>query len=66
MKKKTTDLAGGQDVVHVLQEGLVLDLVVGEEEGDALALLACRAVQVLEVVQQVAHVVRPEGHRGQG
>ena len=54
-----TDLAGGQDVVHVLQEGLILDLIVCEEEGDALTLLTRCAVQELEVFQQVAHVVRP-------
>ena len=54
-----THLAGAEDVVDELEEGLVFDLVVGEEERDALALGAGHAVQQLQVLHQVAHVVRP-------
>ena len=53
------NLAWRQDVVHVLQEGLILDLIVREEEGDSLTLLTCCAVQELHVFQQVGHVVWP-------
>ena len=52
------DLSWSDDVVHVLQEGFVLDLVVGEDERDSLSLLTGDPVQVLEVFHQVAHIVR--------
>ena len=60
-----TDHARRQHVVEVLEESLVLDLLVGEDEGDSLAFLASCAVQVLEVVQQVGHVVGPEETQSQ-
>ena len=59
-RRVSTHLPGGEDVVHVLEEGFVLDLLVREEEGDAVALLAGCPVQVLQVLQQVGHVVRPD------
>jgi len=59
-RRVSTHLPGGEDVVHVLEEGFVLDLLVREEEGDAVALLAGCPVQVLQVLQQVRHVVRPD------
>lgn len=46
-----THLSWGQNVVHVLEEAFVLDLIVGEDEGDSLALLAGSAVQELQVLQ---------------
>ena len=49
-----------QHVVEVLKERLILDLLVSEDEGDSLALLASSTVQVLEVIQQVGHIVGPE------
>ena len=55
-----TDHTRRQHVVEVLKESLVFDLLVGEDEGDSLAFLAGRAVQVLEVVQQVGYIVGPE------
>ena len=58
--KQVGDLAGAQDVVDVLEEALVLDLVVGEEERDALAVGTGHAVQQLEVLHQIVDVVGPE------
>ena len=49
-----------QHVVEVLKERLILDLLVSEDEGDSLALLASSTVQVLEVIQQVGDIVGPE------
>ena len=51
-------LAGAEYVVEVLEESFVLDFVVCEDERDALALCAGRAVQELQVVHQIAHIVR--------
>ena len=47
----------GEDIVEVLKEGFLFDLLVCEEERDALALVASHAVQGLEVLQQVGHIV---------
>lgn len=44
------DLSRWQDVVHVLEEGLVFDFVVRKEEADAFAMLASCSVQTLQVV----------------
>lgn len=51
------DLSRWQDVVHVLEEGLVFYFVVGKEEADAFAILASCSVQSLQVVHQVGCVV---------
>ena len=51
--------AGGEDAVEVLEEGLLFDVVVADDEGGALALDAARAVEDLQVLQEVGHVVRP-------
>ena len=58
MNSRKTHLAGAEHVVHELEEALVLDLVVGEDEGDALAVGAGRAEEKLQVVHQVTDVVR--------
>ena len=49
--------AGGEDVVDVLEEALLLDVLVGEEEGGALALDAAGAEQDLQVFNKVGGVV---------
>lgn len=46
-----------EHVVQIFQKGLIFDLLVSEDEGDTLALLSGRAVQELEVFQQVGGVV---------
>ena len=51
-----------KDIVDILKEAFLLDVLVGEEEGGALALDAARAVQHLEVLEEIIHIVRP-GHR---
>ena len=53
-------LARRQYVVHVFQEPLVLDLVVGKDERDALALVAGRPVKKFKIIHQVGNIVRPE------
>lgn len=52
-----SDLPRRQDVVHVLQEGLVFDFIVGEDETGSFALLAGCSVQALQVLHQVGCVV---------
>jgi len=59
---KVNHLAGAEDVVDELEERLVLDLVVGEEERDALAVGAGHPVQQLQVFHQIVHIVRPQVH----
>ena len=49
--------AGGEDVVDVLEEALLLDVLVLEEEGRAFALNAAGPVQDFEVFEEVADVV---------
>lgn len=51
------DLSRWQDVVHVLEEGLVFDFVVSKDEADAFAMLASCSVQTLQVIHQVGCVV---------
>lgn len=53
-----SDLSRGQDVVHVLQEGLVFNFIVSEDETGPFALLAGCSVQALQVLHQVGCVVR--------
>ena len=62
-REEVGDEAGrGQNVIHVLQEALFLDVLIGEEECRALALDPARAVQHLEVLEEVVDIVGP-GHR---
>jgi len=58
--KQVGDLARAQDIVDELQERFVLDLIVGEQEGDALAIRTSNAIQQLQVFHQIVHIVRPE------
>ena len=51
------DLSRGEDIVDVLEETLVFDFIVGEEEGDPLALLPGCSVEHLQVVQEVVGIV---------
>lgn len=44
--------SGAQDVVDVLQEGLVYDLSVVEQEHGGLAVHACQTVQLLDVCRR--------------
>ena len=53
-----------QHVVEVLKEPLILDLVICEDEGDSMSISASCAVQVLEVIQQVGHTIRPAENSG--
>ena len=55
--EKVGDLSRGEHIVDVLQEAFILDLIVGEEEGDALALLPSGAVEHFQVLQKVVGVV---------
>ena len=52
------DLSRAEHRVDVLEEALVLDVVVGEDEGDALAIQPGIAEQNLEVIHQIGCVVR--------
>lgn len=47
------------------QEGLVLNVVVGEEERDSFSLLTSDTIQGLQILQQVTAAVRPAGHTHQ-
>lgn len=53
----TPDLSGRQDIVQVLQEGLVFDFVVSKDEADAFPLQTGCSVQTLQVIHQVSCVV---------
>ncbi len=57
MSEWLSDLSWWKDVVHVLQEGFILDLVVSENKADAFALLSGSPVQSLQVLHQVEGVV---------
>lgn len=57
--KQVGNLAARQDVVHVFQEGFVLNVIVGEEERDSFSLLTSDTVQSLQILQQVTAAVRP-------
>lgn len=47
MSERFSDLSWWKDVVHVLQEGFLLDLIVSENKADAFALLSSSSVQAL-------------------
>ena len=52
--KTTTDLAGAEDIVEVLEEGLALDFLIGEEESNSLILgTAGLPVQLLQILLQI-------------
>ncbi len=53
MSEWLSDLSWWKDVVHVLQEGFILDLVVSENKADAFALLSGSPVQSLQVLHQL-------------
>lgn len=57
MSKWFSDLSWWKDIVHVLQEGFILDLIVSENKADAFALLSSSSVQALQVLHQVGGVV---------
>ena len=55
--EETRHLASHQNLVDVLQEGFLLDLGVGEDERNLLALQTRHLVQSLEILEQVRLVV---------
>ena len=57
-REEVGQLARVEEDVDVLEEALLLDLLVGEEEHGRLALHARAPVERLEVLEQVARVVR--------
>lgn len=57
MSECFSDLSWWKDVVHVLQEGFILDLIVSENKADTFALLSSSSVQALQVLHQVGGVV---------
>ena len=55
-------LTRAEHIIHILQEGFIFDLIVGEDEGDAFAFTACYPIQVFEVIHQVTWIVWPKSN----
>ena len=57
-------LSWSQHIIHVLQEAFIFDLIISKDKCDPLSLLTSSSVQKLEVLHQVAHIVRSINKEG--
>ena len=57
---KGTHHSWRQDVVEILQEGFLLNLLIGEDESDPFTLVSSNTVQILEILEEVVYIVRSE------
>lgn len=54
---KDPHLSRWKNIVEVLKEGLILDIIIGKDKGDAFAFSPSCPIQHFQVIQEIGHVV---------